>query len=259
MSTEMNFENTPPNTTESIPSNHAEPKFVSVERWGKTSPITSSTLFFARSDWSSKLVFDFLETLRIIIHPLISAHGLRIKALCELDPSMTDCFGNFVPCLIGKQWLEYTINGLPRPGMVRLHVPVTQDLGDEVLIGQMLDTLCHELAHSWYRADAHGDWFVRKWAALRRELEQYLGGNVRVRSVWGISSYDARFEALAKEESDMVPKMPDQESIRALENWKKAVAEKWRPLIAEKAADKEATADRWFFKFPTSVSEDRPI
>lgn len=55
--------------------------------------------------------------------------------------------------------------------MIRLHVPVTQDLGDEVLIGQILDILCHELAHSWYQKDSHGDWFVRKWAEMRLELE----------------------------------------------------------------------------------------
>lgn len=72
-------------------------------------------------------------------------------------------------------------------------------------------------------------------------------------------AFDARFEALAKEESKTVPKQPDQESFRALENWKKAVKDKWRPLITEKAVDKEATADRWFFEFPTSAPKDKPI
>ncbi|EAT86428.1 hypothetical protein SNOG_06597 [Parastagonospora nodorum SN15] len=103
---------------------------------------------------------------------------------------------------------------------------------------------------------SHGDWFVRKWAELRLELEQYLGGNIRVRNLRGLSNYDARFAALAKEESKTVPKQPDQESIGAIENWKKAVADKWRPLIAEKAADKEVTAVRWDFEFSTSGPSD---
>jgi hypothetical protein len=87
---------------------------------------------------------------------------------------------------------------------------------------ELLDAMCHELAHCWHTN--HGLAFLRQWNTMIDEVEDSLGGGLRVQ--WGAGDYKKQLESIRVENQSAGAnttkerRQPSKRGIAAALSWK---------------------------------------
>jgi hypothetical protein len=125
-----------------------------------------------------------LRTLASIVAPLMVRHGFEINLLEETYASNRELGRNL---FTAEHDHDNEVNNPHKSHTIQIRLR-NETVPDMYLsLGELLCTLCHELAHCWYLE--HEQVFYMKWIELMNEVTQDLEGSVIID--WGCGCTDA--------------------------------------------------------------------
>jgi hypothetical protein len=113
-----------------------------------------------------------LRTLAAIVRPHMRRYNVHVPYFTKLHPEGRNLgLNEYNGCM--DDYSRYDTHA------ISLCLRNRVDPAKFLPLEELLSTLCHELAHIW--EDDHGDYFHGQWKAIMEEVEEDLGGKIKIR------------------------------------------------------------------------------